>query len=82
MKIDTLTFNIFQENTYIVYDETGQALLIDPGLNTEEERTVLDEHVEKNNINVTIRRELGRDIEGACGQLRRRYEARTGNADL
>ncbi len=24
-------------------------------------------------INVTIRRELGRDIDGACGQLRRRY---------
>ncbi|MCR5735564.1 MAG: 23S rRNA (adenine(2503)-C(2))-methyltransferase RlmN [Lachnospiraceae bacterium] len=29
--------------------------------------------LEKNNINVTIRRELGRDIEGACGQLRRGY---------
>ncbi len=26
-------------------------------------------------INVTIRRELGRDIDGACGQLRRRYTA-------
>ncbi len=25
-------------------------------------------------INVTIRREMGRDIDGACGQLRRRYE--------
>ena len=29
--------------------------------------------LEKNHINVTIRRELGRDIEGACGQLRRSY---------
>ena len=29
--------------------------------------------LEKNRINVTIRRELGRDIDGACGQLRRRY---------
>jgi 23S rRNA (adenine2503-C2)-methyltransferase len=26
--------------------------------------------LEKNNINVTIRREMGRDINGACGQLR------------
>lgn len=26
--------------------------------------------VEKCGINVTIRRELGRDIEGSCGQLR------------
>ncbi|MCI7596690.1 MAG: 23S rRNA (adenine(2503)-C(2))-methyltransferase RlmN [Lachnospiraceae bacterium] len=30
-------------------------------------------HLEKNKINVTIRREMGRDIDGACGQLRRRH---------
>ena len=29
--------------------------------------------LEKNGINVIIRREMGRDIDGACGQLRRRY---------
>ena len=29
--------------------------------------------LEKNGINVTIRREMGRDIDGACGQLRRKY---------
>ena len=28
---------------------------------------------EKSGINVTIRREMGADIDGACGQLRRRY---------
>ena len=28
---------------------------------------------EKQKINVTIRREMGSDIDGACGQLRRRY---------
>jgi 23S rRNA (adenine2503-C2)-methyltransferase len=27
----------------------------------------------RNGINVTIRREMGADIDGACGQLRRRY---------
>ncbi len=32
--------------------------------------------LEKNGINVTIRREMGRDIDGACGQLRRRYMER------
>ncbi len=31
--------------------------------------------LEKNGINVTIRREMGRDIDGACGQLRRRQKA-------
>lgn len=29
--------------------------------------------LEKSGINVTIRREMGADIDGACGQLRRRY---------
>lgn len=28
--------------------------------------------LEKKHINVTVRREMGRDIDGACGQLRRR----------
>lgn len=31
--------------------------------------------LEKYGINVTIRREMGRDIDGACGQLRRRQRA-------
>ena len=31
--------------------------------------------LEKNGINVTIRREMGRDINGACGQLRRSHMA-------
>ena len=29
--------------------------------------------LEKYQINVTIRREMGRDIDGACGQLRKSY---------
>ena len=33
--------------------------------------------LEKNGINVTIRREMGRDIDGACGQLRRRHIERS-----
>ena len=32
--------------------------------------------LEKNKINGSIRREMGRDIEGACGQLRRRHMSR------
>ena len=29
--------------------------------------------LEKNRVNATIRREMGRDIDGACGQLRRKH---------
>ena len=32
--------------------------------------------LEKYQINVTIRREMGRDIQGACGQLRKGYQSR------
>lgn len=31
------------------------------------------EKLEKNGVNVTIRRSMGQDIDGACGQLRKRY---------
>ena len=34
---------------------------------------VFKNKLEKNGINVTIRREMGRDIDGACGQLRRSH---------
>lgn len=34
--------------------------------------------LEKYGINVTIRREMGRDIDGACGQLRKRFSERQG----
>ena len=30
--------------------------------------------LERSKINVTVRREMGRDIDGACGQLRRRHK--------
>lgn len=33
--------------------------------------------LEKNRINVTIRREMGRDIQAACGQLRKKYKDKT-----
>ena len=33
--------------------------------------------LEKNGINVTIRREMGRNIDGACGQLRRKHISET-----
>jgi glyoxylase-like metal-dependent hydrolase (beta-lactamase superfamily II) len=31
IKVERKVFNAFQENTYLVYDETGECLIIDPG---------------------------------------------------
>lgn len=41
----------------------------------QEEILAFKNKLEKNRINVTVRREMGRDIDGACGQLRRRHIA-------
>ena len=35
-------------------------------------------YLEKQGINVTVRREMGRDIGGACGQLRKSYLSEEG----
>lgn len=35
--------------------------------------------LEKHHIQVTVRREMGRDIQAACGQLRKSYKERSGN---
>ena len=32
------------------------------------------EKLERSGLTVTVRREMGRDIDGACGQLRRKYK--------
>jgi 23S rRNA (adenine2503-C2)-methyltransferase len=37
--------------------------------------------LEKYGINVTIRREMGRDIDGACGQLRRKHISKEQKGD-
>lgn len=41
-------------------------------------KAILDfkNYLEKNGINVTIRREMGRDINGACGQLRKSFTSK------
>ena len=30
--IQRFTFNPYQENTYVLYDETGECIIIDPGI--------------------------------------------------
>jgi glyoxylase-like metal-dependent hydrolase (beta-lactamase superfamily II) len=31
IQIQTFTFNAFQENMYVLYDQTGECVIIDPG---------------------------------------------------
>ena len=41
MKIKSFTFNPFQENTYVFYDDTKECIIIDPGCYTDKERDEL-----------------------------------------
>ncbi len=50
--VQTFTFNPFQENTYLVYDDAKNALIIDPGCYTSEERTVLDDFIARHELKI------------------------------
>ena len=41
MQIARFTFNPFQENTYVLYDETLECVIIDPGCYEPEEKEEL-----------------------------------------
>lgn len=53
LHIKSFTFNPFQENTYLAYDDQGEAVLIDPGCHTSGERRELEEFVMTNGLKVT-----------------------------
>ena len=42
-----LTFNLFEENTYIVYDESGECVIFDPGCSTPAEEQTLVHKIEE-----------------------------------
>lgn len=49
-QVKVFTFNPFQENTYIVYDETRECVLIDPGCFDAEEKNQLKRFIEENGL--------------------------------
>ncbi len=50
IQIKAFTFNPFQENTYVVYDENKNALIIDPGNSNSNEDTVLSSFITGNGL--------------------------------
>ncbi len=53
IQIDTLVFNSFQVNTYLVSDETRQCLVIDAAFYSKEERQKFENFVSENQLKVT-----------------------------
>ncbi len=53
MFIQKFTFNPFQENTYILYTDTKEGVIIDAGCQTLEERNLLFQFVEEKELKIT-----------------------------
>ncbi len=43
MEVAVFTFNDFQENTYVLYDDTGECMIVDPGIHNEIEEIQFSE---------------------------------------
>ncbi|MEJ1241235.1 MBL fold metallo-hydrolase [Chryseolinea sp. T2] len=48
-----MTFNPFQENTYVLYDESGSCIIVDPGCYEPDERHELQAFISNNDLRVT-----------------------------
>ena len=54
MQVKSFTFNPFSENTYLLYDETGEAVIVDPGCYDKNERAELDDFIRENQLKPTL----------------------------
>lgn len=53
IEIDTLVFNSFQVNTYLVRDETSQCLVVDAAFYSKEEQQKFENYITENKLKVT-----------------------------
>ena len=54
IQIQSFVFNEFAENTYLLYDETRDAIIIDPGCYHSKEKEQLKQFVKENNLTIKI----------------------------
>lgn len=52
--VKAFTFSPIQENTYLLYNEKGKALIIDPGCYFDEEREMLRSFLQQNNLDLQL----------------------------
>ncbi|MBX2844807.1 MAG: MBL fold metallo-hydrolase [Saprospiraceae bacterium] len=50
MKTQVFTFNPFQENTFVLYDETKECIIVDPGCSTASEEAELFAFIEREGL--------------------------------
>lgn len=52
MQIQAFTFNPFSENTYVLYDQTGECIVLDPGCAYPDEEAELAQFIKTKNLTV------------------------------
>lgn len=53
LNIQCFTFNPFQENTYLLFDDTKTAVIVDPGMYDRREQQELVDFIESNDLHVS-----------------------------
>ena len=54
INVKIFSFNPLQENTYLLYNNSGHCIVVDPGCYTQEERDVLAQFIAENGLSVTF----------------------------
>ena len=52
MKIKVFNFNMIQVNTLVLYDETKEAVIVDPGMGSLHEQSALTDFVKDNSLEI------------------------------
>lgn len=76
IKVKTFVCNPFQENTYILYDETGECVIVDAGCYSTEERESIDSFIQSNGLKPTKLLNTHGHIDHIAGieHLSKKYE--------
>jgi len=77
VQVSVFQFNAFQENTYVVSNDQGEALIFDPGCYSKEEENTLSDFIEENELSVLAIFYTHAHIDHILGAafIQRKYQA-------
>jgi len=77
VQVSVFQFNAFQENTYVVSNDQGEALIFDPGCYSKEEENTLSDFIEENELSVLAILYTHAHIDHILGAafVQRKYQA-------
>lgn len=54
LKVQSFVFNPFEENTFILFDETNECIIVDPGCSNDSENLQLKNFIDRNRLKVKL----------------------------